>query len=38
MDNKSLEETAEAISNYKLVDGKYYIKTHKLGKGNFAET
>ena len=38
MDNKSYEETAESIPNYKLVDAKYYIKTLKLGKGNFAET
>ncbi|EGR30075.1 protein kinase domain protein [Ichthyophthirius multifiliis] len=26
------------ISNYKLVDQKYYIKNHVLGRGNFAET
>lgn len=34
----NLEETAATIPNYKMVDGKYYIKTAKLGKGNFAET
>jgi hypothetical protein len=38
MDNKNFDDTAEAIPNYKLVDNKYYIKTLKLGKGNFAET
>ncbi|CAK82447.1 unnamed protein product (macronuclear) [Paramecium tetraurelia] len=35
---QNLEEIAATIPNYKMVDGKYYIKTTKLGKGNFAET
>lgn len=26
------------MTNFKLVDAKYYIKNFKLGKGNFAET
>lgn len=36
--NNNYEENAHTISNYKMVDGKYYIKTTKLGKGNFADT
>lgn len=35
---QNYEETAATIPNYKMVDSKYYIKTLKLGKGNFAET
>ena len=35
---KNYEETAASLSNYKMVDTKYYIKTLKLGRGNFAET
>lgn len=34
----NLEEVAHTINNYKMVDGKYFIKVTKLGKGNFAET
>lgn len=26
------------VVNFKMVDKKYYIKKHLLGKGNFAET
>jgi len=38
MDTKNYEEIAGTLPNYKMVDSKYYIKTVKLGKGNFAET
>jgi hypothetical protein len=36
--SNNLEEVASTLPNYKMVDSKYYIKTTKLGKGNFAET
>ncbi|KAL4486161.1 hypothetical protein ABPG72_012214 [Tetrahymena utriculariae] len=26
------------VQNFKLIDKKYYMKNHVLGKGNFAET
>lgn len=31
-------ENPASLSNYKLIDSKYFIKNKKLGKGNFAET
>jgi len=34
----SLPNDIDKIQNFKLVDQKYYIKNHKLGKGSFAET
>jgi len=37
-DKNSLPADIDKIQNFKLVDQKYYIKNHKLGKGNFAET
>ncbi len=35
---ENYEEKAASLPNYKMVDSKYFIKTVKLGKGNFAET
>jgi hypothetical protein len=35
---RNFEEIAEKLPNFKMVDNKYIVKQHKLGKGNFAET
>lgn len=37
-DKKKLTTGALGLSNLKIVDGKYLVKTKKLGQGSFAQT
>lgn len=38
VDHPKDEKDWKNVQNFKLIDKKYYMKNHILGKGNFAET
>lgn len=36
--NKKSSTATQALSTYKIVDGKYLVKNKRIGEGSFAET
>ncbi|EAS05912.1 plant dual-specificity MAP kinase kinase family domain protein (macronuclear) [Tetrahymena thermophila SB210] len=38
VDHPQDQKDWKSVQNFKLIDKKYYMKNHVLGKGNFAET